>query len=318
LKKFFFFLLSLIIGSNAFAVDSIKRYELNGAIYEYKTPSNFEFAKTLPSNGWSYLKNSFSFSDDNLKAWGAIILSSALMIHYDQEITDNVQRLGRKLGIGNNENTVATMKIGGVSLLRRPSDLGSAMYFIGDGWITLGLAGGFLSTGYFTEDPRTRTVGQQLLQGILLTGITTQVIKRATGRQSPIRSDKPGGRWKLLPSFSEYQKDTSKYDAFPSGHLATTMTTFMIISENYPEYKWIKPTGYTLMSLLAFQMVNNSVHWAGDYPLAIGIGYMIGKTIVENGRKKVEDEKSLTDKVTLAPLFSIDGKMGLQASISFK
>jgi hypothetical protein len=45
---------------------------------------------------------------------------------------------------------------------------------------------------------------------------------------------------------------------------------------------------------------------------------MIGKTIVENGRKKVEDEKSLTDKVTLAPLFSMDGKMGLQASISFK
>jgi hypothetical protein len=295
-----------------------KRYELNGAIYEYQIPSNFEFAKTLPSNGAKYLKNSFSFTDDNLKAWGAIILSSAIMIHYDQEITDNVQRLGRKLGIGNNENTVATMKVGSVSLLRRPSDLGSAMYFIGDGWITLGLAGGFLSTGYFTEDPRTRTVGQQLLQGILLTGITTQVIKRATGRQSPIRADKPGGRWKLLPSFNEYQKDTSKYDAFPSGHLATTMTTFMIISENYPEYKWIKPTGYTLMSLLAFQMVNNSVHWAGDYPLAIGIGYMIGKTIVENGRKKVEDEKSLTDKVTLAPLFSIDGKMGVMASLSFE
>ena len=31
----------------------------------------------------------------------------------------------------------------------------------------------------------------------------------------------------------------SSYDAFPSGHLAVCMTTFTVISENYPEYKMI-------------------------------------------------------------------------------
>ncbi|RPJ73597.1 MAG: hypothetical protein EHM20_11975 [Alphaproteobacteria bacterium] len=94
------------------------------------------------------------------------------------------------------------------------------------------------------------------------------------------------------------------------------MTTFMILSENYAEYTWIKPVGYTLMGLLSFEMINNSVHWAGDYPLALGIGYMIGKTIVENGRKKINNEND-SQNFSLTPTLSPDGKIGLNGSISF-
>lgn len=293
-----------------------KIYDIDGSKYEYQMPSALNFATTMPHNYWSFLKNSFSFSDDNLKAWGAIILSSAIIINYDQKITNNVQKFGRSVGIGNAENTVGTLKIGGFKLLRRPSDVGSAMYFIGDGWVTLGFTAGFLTTGLITKDERTLTVANQLFQGLLLTGVTTQIIKRTTGRESPIVSSRPGGRWKPLPSFHDYSEKTSRYDAFPSGHLATTMTTFMILSENYPEYHWIKPVGYTLMTLLSFQMVNNSVHWAGDYPLALGIGYMLGKTIVENGRKKL-NENSDKSEVSFVPFISPTGQVGMSASLNF-
>lgn len=313
----FILILSILFSLSVFAEDDIlvKRYSFNGETFEYKTPSNFQFITTLPHNAGSFLKNSFTGTEANLKAWAAIILSSALLIHYDQEVTDNVQKLGRKLGIGNDENTKATLRIGGSAMLRAPSDVGSFIYFLGDGWITLGLASGFLTNGYVTKDQRAQNVAQELLQGALLTGLTTQILKRSTGRESPIKSSAPGGKWRFFPSFKTFQGNISKYDAFPSGHLAMTMTTFMIISENYAEYHWIKPVGYTVISLLSFQMVNNSVHWAGDYPLALGIGYVIGKTIVDSARTKVDDPNA--SKVSFAPLISPDGKLGLQSSLSF-
>ena len=291
-------------------------YKINDSKYSYQSPSTFQFITTMPRNYWSFLKNSFSFTDDNLKGWAAIILSSAILIHYDQEVTDSTQRLGRHLGLGNNENTVGTMKVGGVTFLRRPSDLGSAMYFLGDGWVTIGFSAGFLTAGLITKDERTLTVAQQLMQGLLLTGFTTQMLKRSTGRESPIKSSRPGGAWRFFPSTSTFQGNISKYDAFPSGHLATTMSTFIILSENYQEYHWIKPVGYVAMTLLSFQMVNNSVHWAGDYPLALGIGYMLGKSIVDNGRKKLEEGENKT-QVVILPVMSPDGRMGVNANVYF-
>ncbi len=316
MKKLLLILSIIAFVSQAMGAEQLKRYNLNGESFDYKTPSSFQFITTFPKNSAQFLKNSFSFTPDNLKAWGAIIVSSAIMIHYDQQITDNVQRFGRKIGIGNAENTKATLRVGGSALLRRPSDPGSLMYFMGDGWITLGFAGSFLTAGHFGQDPRAQTVGQELLQGILLTAITTQIIKRSTGRESPIKATSPGGRWHFFPSTSTFQSNISKYDAFPSGHLATTVTTFMILSENYAEYKWIKPVGYTVMGLLSFEMVNNSVHWAGDYPLALGIGYMIGKTIIDSGRQKSSDQ-SQQQAITLAPILSPDGKYGVSANLSF-
>lgn len=62
----------------------------------------------------------------------------------------------------------------------------------------------------------------------------------------------------------------------PSGHLATFMATITVIAANYPEIKWIKPVGYGLMGIMAFEMMSSKVHWASDYPLALLIGYGIG------------------------------------------
>jgi len=53
------------------------------------------------------------------------------------------------------------------------------------------------------------------------------------------------------------------------------------------EYKFIKPLGYSLMTILAFQMLNNGVHWASDYPLALAMGYSLGMLATSQGRIEV-------------------------------
>ena len=112
----------------------------------------------------------------------------------------------------------------------------------------------------------------------------TQTLKHVSGRQTPSEATAPGGRWRPMPSLGDYSKNVPAYDAFPSGHLATAMATVTVVALNYPEKRWIKPVGYGLMSVLAFQMVNNGVHWASDYPLALAIGGTVGRIAVESGR----------------------------------
>ena len=98
-------------------------------------------------------------------------------------------------------------------------------------------------------------------------------------------------RWNFFPNQKEYHKHVSSYDAFPSGHLAAFMSTLTVITENYPEYPIIKPIGYTLMTLLSIQMMNNGVHWASDYPLSIAMGYYLGKIAVNSGKKNIESSQ---------------------------
>jgi hypothetical protein len=100
-----------------------------------------------------------------------------------------------------------------------------------------------------------------------------------------------------MPSFSAYQKNTSKYDAMPSGHLTTGIAAIIVLAENYPEKKWIKPLGFTMMGLMAFEMVQSGVHWTSDYPIALLLGYLIGKNVVKNAVvKKSENSSAFNEK----------------------
>ena len=150
---------------------------------------------------------------------------------------------------------------------------------------------GLLIYGKITKDYRSQSTAGQLLEAFLVQGIACQVIKRITGRQTPDNATRPGGNWHFFPKFSDFQNNTPLYDAFPSGHLATAMATLTVLTENYPEKKYIKPIGYTLIGIISFAMINNGVHWAGDYPLAIGIGYLAGKLAVKHHRKKLPLQK---------------------------
>ena len=145
-------------------------------------------------------------------------------------------------------------------------------------------------------------------------GFLTQVLKHITGRTSPFKGvdwENPENstrrwnngdtnvkdHWDFFPNQIEYHEHVSSYDAFPSGHLAVYMSTLTVIAENYPEYPIIKPVGYTLMTLLGLQMMNNGVHWASDYPISIVMGYYLGKIAVDNGRESIEDVGSLNYKI---------------------
>ncbi|OGR68043.1 MAG: hypothetical protein A2081_02765 [Elusimicrobia bacterium GWC2_61_19] len=320
MKNLFASLLLLFV----LCVPVLQAQEASSRIYTLKDGSTMTYARpglwrTIgagPSDWGLFVKE--SFKKESLPWLAAIGASTLILIEYDQKIYDNTQRLGKKLNISREDKTKTYLKIGGVSIFRGPSDLGSAMYFLGDGWVNLGLFGYFETYGLVKKDWRAAQTGHQLAEGLLVTGFTTQVMKRMTGRETPRAATAPRGVWRMFPSFKDFQAHRTRYDAFPSGHLATCMMTVTVIAENYPEKKYVKPVGYALVGALSFQMVNNGVHWASDYPLGLAVGYGIGKAIASGGRTAARLTGPVTaSAVRFAPYLSPDGAVGAGMTYRF-
>lgn len=296
-------------------------YDLNSeeSLLIYK-PRPFEFIKHVPSDLAMFGKA--VVAKKNLPALGLLVGSTAILVAFDQQLLDGAQQFGRFIHLDPERKfkRAISFNIGNfeLPLLDVPQNLNSAFYFIGEGWPSILVAGSFYGYGIFKDDYRARQTSSQLTEMFFTLAITTQVLKRITGRQSPMKSTSPGGEWHPFTNLGTYQADVANYDAFPSGHLATIMATVTILAGNYPTNKYIKPIGYSLMGILGYAMMNNSVHWAGDYPIAIAIGYTCGKIALSRGQKTIKKKSKITGyNSSLMPLFFGHNGYGLSYRLTF-
>lgn len=273
-----------------FAVTSVCAQEfdsINPNIQQFKVgpTTTYGFKKPTVGQLFKYIPNdiaqlgTFFIKKENLK-WTALSLGATLaLLPLDQKILENASQIGEKIGGWQKDSRY--IRLAGIEVV--PTSISSGVYYLGNGNTTLLLSGMFYAIGKIGKDDyRALNTSNELVEVLLSVGVVTQTIKRVTGRQSPapaINDGNPGGHWNPFPSFSAYARNTPNYDAMPSGHMATYMATLTVIATNYPEIKWIKPVGYSLGSLLAFNMVSGKVHWASDYPIAVLIGYVMGKNI---------------------------------------
>lgn len=265
----------------------------------------------IPNTSMSTLKT--SFSKDSIEEWGLILASTGVLYHYDEPIYDDAQRKGRAWHLGNKDQTRSFIKAGSYDVLRLPTDTGSMMYYLGDGWLHASIGGGMVVAGKLSENSYHTSTGYMLWHGMVVSTIFNQTLKRSFGRESPVVKTRERGKWTPFPSFNSYNKDTPSYDAMPSGHIMTATLTFTILSERYPEQKfWLYPLGGVWLTALGYQMVNNGVHWASDYPLGIAMGYVVGMEALKMGKNKTQKKES-----SWRVLPMLDGSTGLMASKEF-
>ncbi|HQW84773.1 MAG TPA: phosphatase PAP2 family protein [Ferruginibacter sp.] len=253
-----------------------------GKTYIYKAdtlyfgkPNMLRNISQVPSNMWQIAKS--PFQKKNWIGLSVVAVTTTLLIVKDQDIIKWVRSTSDGIGLKPETNFKVALKVGNTKILKIPQNINTTLYQLGEGGTSMMLAGGLWIYGKINKDWRAINTANDLAETFVTMGLTTQILKRVTGRESPFMATANGGSWTAFPAFAAYQKNTSAYDAFPSGHLATLMATVTVLSANYPEKKWIKPVGYTLMLLSGWAMMNTEVHWAGDYPLAIAVGYLSGK-----------------------------------------
>jgi membrane-associated phospholipid phosphatase len=190
--------------------------------------------------------------------------------------------------------------------------------FMGDGKFQFGIAGVYAGVGLVTKDTRALRTALQITEAIFSTGGVVQLLKHVSGRESPFVTTEPTGRWEWFPNQIEYHQHVPHYDAMPSGHIATATTTLIVIAENYPEYKWIRPAGYVLLGAISTALVTTSIHWWSDIPLGIAIGYSFG--MIASHPRGIEldgfGNGGRTANLNVFPIFSSDIK-GLSLSYTF-
>ena len=281
----------------------------------YFRPKPFQFAKNVPLDLYQLGKT--TFSKKSLPALGVILAGTVALVAVDQHITDAAQQFGRYIHLSP-VHAFHRIEVFKLPVLDIPGNLNAAFYFMGEGWPSILIAGGFYSYGLAAHDYRALQTTSQLAEMFFTLAITTQVLKRVAGRESPFLAMVPGGKWHPLQNPAYYQKHVAESDAFPSGHIATAIATITILSGNYPDNKFIKPVGYTLMGLLGYSMLNNGVHWISDYPLAIAIGYTCGKIAMSRGRQiipKIGTSHGATSSLT--PAYFGEGGVGLRYYATF-
>lgn len=267
-----------------------QRYDLGAhGAYAFQRPVRLRALREIPATVAATFQR--GVSPENLPEWGAVVVSTLALYAADEYLLDKSRMLARRVGLPPTHPSI-NLRFAGMKL-PIPTTLGSAIYFLGDGATDMLVAGGFLVHGLRKNDNRAIMTASEITSGLVSLGVYTQLLKRSFGRQTPNESTVPRGRWRPFPSQGDYNRNIPAYDAMPSGHLAAAMSTVEIVALNYPEKSIVRPLGYTLMAALSFAMVNNGVHWASDYPLALLIGGGVARVTVARGRMVLRERGSV-------------------------
>jgi hypothetical protein len=186
--------------------------------------------------------------------------------------------------------------------------LSDALISVGDGIYQVGFIGSFAVYGFITDDSHVLRSASQMTEAVLATGIVVQVMKRISGRESPIVATQDRGAVRPFPNLFDYQQHQPKYYSFPSGHIATTTAALTVLCENFPEAKWLRPVSYITVGALGGSLVSKGWHWYSDLPLGIALGYSFG--IIAAHPEELDVKKSTEDNsldLGLAPRFMSNG-----------
>jgi membrane-associated phospholipid phosphatase len=259
-------------------------------------PKWYEMITNVPGDWWRFAKE--EYESPNYPVYLLITGLTAGLILTDDITYKESDKFYKKTQINRNFSDIFTK--------------------IGDGRTQFGLAAGFATFGFIADDHRALRTASQIVEGVLAAGAVVQLIKHITGRQSPFVATSPTGIWRFFPNQIEYHKHVPSYDAFPSGHIATSVAAFVIISENYPEYSnWIDPICYALSTCICIGMVNSGIHWYSDYPLGIAIGYAFGKLIANPKGIGLAEKKGDFRKLSVFPYYN-ENYIGLTFNYSLR
>ena len=187
---------------------------------------------------------------------------------------------------------------------------------IGDGTTQFAVAGALGAYGLVFSDQKALRTGSQIVEVVLASGAVVQVLKHITGRESPFVRTTPFGVWKILPNQIDYHRRVPQFDAFPSGHICTSIATVIVVAENYPDVPWIRPAGYAFTTLVGLGMLSNGIHWVSDYPLGLFIGYYFGMIAAHPEGLPVMDSGDGKLKVHVLPNITPQGS-GISFTVNF-
>ncbi|HEY6064768.1 MAG TPA: phosphatase PAP2 family protein [Thermoanaerobaculia bacterium] len=244
-----------------------------------------DFWKDVKIEAKRYLADSYAIATaplhwdgaDWTRFGGAVVIVGGLMLAdktIDREMQQNRSRFTNRV-------SAATTALGGA-------------------W-SQNLGIGYLLVGYAAKNWELRETGREVLEaGILSHLLDKYVLKNAFGRERPFESD---GETRFHPF--------SSHDSFPSGHATQAFSLASVVAMRAKG--WVVPTiAYTAATLVAFDRVNDRVHFASDVVAGAILGTAIGRFIVSRHRSAQSQNQKPAAEFDLVPI-----RGGLAARVAF-
>ena len=156
-----------------------------------------------------------------------------------------------------------------------------------------------LAGGLAFADANTRDMGRDTLEACLFSEYVTKGLKNAIGRERPFETD---GETTFKPF--------TAHDSLPSAHATQAFAIASVVAMR--SEGWVVPTlAYTAATVVAFDRVNDRVHFASDVFAGALIGTVMGRFLVARHRHE-ETQRRRRVELEIVPIPS-----GLAARMRF-
>ncbi|MBU1598697.1 phosphatase PAP2 family protein [bacterium] len=144
---------------------------------------------------------------------------------------------------------------------------------------------GFYLYGHCLENEKAKRTALLSLESLVISNLFTETIKHAGHRHRPNTMDSYN-KWDG-PSFSASNL------SFPSGHTSSAFAIATVIASEYDDAPLIPTLSYAVATLTGLSRINDNAHWASDVFFGAGIGYFVGKAIVNLHSDKINSSHIL-------------------------
>jgi membrane-associated phospholipid phosphatase len=122
---------------------------------------------------------------------------------------------------------------------------------------------------------------------MLQSAVLVTFLKALFGRQRPSWANGVD-RWSGPVGFTEWFKTGiyGKYDSFPGGHSITAFSLATVLAMQYQTTVWVPILAYAAATGVALSRMTEGRHWLSDCLVGSVLGYVIGRMVVTNHRRR--------------------------------
>jgi membrane-associated phospholipid phosphatase len=192
-----------------------------------------------------------------------IAAGTALLFAYDEDVLDFMRDQGDR------------------PVYRTLLDVGEFIEPVGNMGNTNKYYAAALALGWTFKVKPVTTIFSEILESHIISGGIRNVLKFAVGRAHPFEGDDP----------YHFEPFSGHGTSFPSGHSSVIMELATIASMNA---RWwpVSVLSYGAASTLLLQRVDARAHWPSDILASAASGHIIARTIVEQHRRRAEEDKA--------------------------
>lgn len=141
--------------------------------------------------------------------------------------------------------------------------------------------------GFLFHNQKLQTTTLLASQAYITSSVLQTILKALSGRQRPslYNPDKVEAEPTFKGPFHKPFKDAAGQhisSSFPSGHTILAFAAATVYAMEYKDRPLIPILSYSAATLIGLSRITENKHWASDVLIGAGLGYLVGRQVVNN------------------------------------